>query len=448
MTRPTMLAILCLLPATALGASPVDRARDARDTANAANARIQAEADQASRPGDASAPAQPADGALDLAPPRDGSLDGARPEGSAVAADDGKGAVPPPDTYTVRPGDTLWDLSGRFLNNPWYWPKIWSYNPDITNPHWISPGNVIRFFPGAEDAPARVEPVASAPEAEVAEEEAPPPHELEEVSKADLQAPSPIADDDVVAVAGPYKIERVTARQVFAKRDTFVTERELAESGSITAAFEEKLMLSNLDKAYAKFAGAPPVKVGQTYVVYRTERPIHMPGSNELFGYQSVIIGAAKVVSVDEKAASLVITSSSDPIERGALLGPWTEKLYRPVAPRPNQRTLDGIIVATQNEVVSEIGEHHVVFVDKGKAEGVQEGNVFKVVERGDPYGRAPKKPMWDPAFPKEDVGELLVIDAKDHASTALVMRSLHELRIGDRVEMRPAAGSGGSGSN
>jgi hypothetical protein len=123
-------------------------------------------------------------------------------EGSGTAADEGRGAVPPPDTYTVRPGDTLWDLSGRFLNNPWYWPKIWSYNPDITNPHWIYPGNVLKFYPGAEEAPAQVEPVAAG-EAEAEPEPEAPVRELEDLSKADLKAPAPVEESEAVAVVGP-----------------------------------------------------------------------------------------------------------------------------------------------------------------------------------------------------------------------------------------------------
>ena len=52
-----------------------------------------------------------------------------------------------PEVYTVEKGDTLWDLCQRFLNNPWYWPKVWSYNPRITNPHWIYPGDEVYFYP-------------------------------------------------------------------------------------------------------------------------------------------------------------------------------------------------------------------------------------------------------------------------------------------------------------
>src|SRR5438132_3143000 len=53
-----------------------------------------------------------------------------------------------PEEYTIQKGDTLWDLSQKFLSNPWYWPKIWSLNPSIENPHWIYPGNKLRIVPG------------------------------------------------------------------------------------------------------------------------------------------------------------------------------------------------------------------------------------------------------------------------------------------------------------
>src|SRR5690606_19072828 len=48
-----------------------------------------------------------------------------------------------PDTHRVERGDTLWDITNRYFGNPWEWPKIWSYNPEITNPHWIYPDDSI-----------------------------------------------------------------------------------------------------------------------------------------------------------------------------------------------------------------------------------------------------------------------------------------------------------------
>src|SRR5215471_14225181 len=59
---------------------------------------------------------------------------------------DNSAAASPGQVHTVVRGDTLWDLSQHYLGTPWYWPKVWSYNPEIANPHWIYPGNQVRFF--------------------------------------------------------------------------------------------------------------------------------------------------------------------------------------------------------------------------------------------------------------------------------------------------------------
>jgi hypothetical protein len=449
MIRKHVLAVVVLAPAAVhaqLGA--LDAARNAGRVSDEGNARIERAVDAQLGQGEGPArPAAPAQAAA--APAREpGQLEVAPVEGGAAAADQGRGTVPPPDTYTVRPGDTLWDLSGRFLNNPWYWPKIWSYNPEIANPHWIEPGNVLKFFPSAEEAPGRVEPldaaaaVAAAPEPEDEAESRSAPV-LEAFSRAELNAPIP--ESDAVAVVGPYKIGYVAPKQLMARHDTFVTPAELDASGAIKAAFDEKLMLTPLDHAYATFKTAAPVQKGEVYMIYRTERPIVHPVTKELFGYQSVVIGAAKVVAVDDKAATIVITSASDGIERGALLGPWTEKPFRPVARKQNGRDVEGLIIASPVGVLTQFAEHQVVFVDRGRADGVEEGNLLNVVRSGDLAHRDPNTVPHDPSLPKETVGDLLVIDAREHASAALVVRSLTELLIGDRVEMRSAVGAGGN---
>jgi len=57
------------------------------------------------------------------------------------------------ETYIIEAGDTLWAISEKFLDSPYYWPKIWALNPYITNPHLIYPGNEIKFKFYAEDIP-------------------------------------------------------------------------------------------------------------------------------------------------------------------------------------------------------------------------------------------------------------------------------------------------------
>jgi hypothetical protein len=452
MIRTISVVVAALLPLLAGAQSQaVKAAKGAGQASDAGNLRIQKAVDAATG---ADRPADPAAAEAPEALPNSGR----RPEGSAATADQGMGAVPPPDTYTVRPGDTLWDLSGRFLNNPWYWPKVWSFNPEITNPHWIEPGNLLRFYPSQEEAPTRVEPVTGSGVAAAPAVDEPTdlegPRELEDLSRADMKAPVPVEDRDEVAVVGPYKIGYVPPRTVMIRRDSFVTPAQVEESGSIVAAFEEKMMLATSDRAYAHFKGEPPSRLGETYVIYETVGKIRHPLNGDLLGYQTRILGSAVVVAKAPKAVTLVIAQSLAPIERGALLGPWTEKPFRPVSPRAATKDLDGHIVGTRQEVLTQIAEQAVVFIDKGKADGVEDGNVFRVVRSGDPYGlpldTRQLAPPNDPELPSEVLGELMVIDAKETTSTALVMRSLRELLIGDVVEMRaagvakPDTGSGG----
>jgi hypothetical protein len=343
-----------------------------------------------------------------------------------------------PDAYTVKPGDTLWDLSSRLLNNPWYWPKIWSYNPEITNPHWIYPGNTLRFFPGTDEAPARVEPVGDvAKAAPQPADDAVPPRELEDFSRADLRKPQEFGEGDEVAVVGPYKIGRGGTRGVYTRHDSFVTRRELEESGVLSAAFEEKTYLSIHDRAYAKFSKSAPARVGDRYTIYRTDRVVTHPVTQQVFGWKSTIIGAAKVVAMDDKAVTVDIIAAFEPIERGAHLGPWAEKVVKRVEHRRNAREVRGYIIAAEQDIVTEIGEHHLVFIDKGRDDGVEEGNVFSVTRSGDPQETVPDAIMHDPSLPTEEVGALLVIDTQANASSALVVRSMRELYIGDHVEMR-----------
>jgi hypothetical protein len=424
------LAVLVPFSALAQGSSATEAARRANAAEEAATeARMKAADEQT---GEVESPAvELGNAAAQLegeAPPAPG------PEAAAPATQ----AEPSPDAYTVKPGDTLWDLSGRFLNNPWYWPKVWSYNPEISNPHFIYPGNVVRFHSGGEEGPARVEPVQQVAGGPGEDLEAP--RELEDFTRADMKKPQEFGEGDDVAVVGPYKIGYVPPKGLYARRDSFVTPRELQESGTIFASFEEKLLLSLHDRVYVRFAERAKVKPGESYVIYKTERPVRHPVTGELFGYQTTIIGVARVVAAEDKAVTADVSAAFEPIERGALVGLRLDKIVKQVQRRPNQRHMDGYIIAAQQEVISEIGEHHVVFVDKGRADGVEEGNVFTVVRSGDPYGREMNEIMRDPRLPKEDVGTLIVVDAQQTSSAALVVRSFRELYVGDKVEMRPGA--------
>jgi hypothetical protein len=350
------------------------------------------------------------------------------------------GAAPEPavESHTVQRGDTLWDLSARYLNSPWYWPKVWSYNPEIGNPHWIYPGNVVRLRPAT--------PQAGAAPAPAPEEDAVVARELEWLSVADMEKPQPHGDQDDVTVGGPYRIGYQPRGSARLRQISFVTPGQVAESGTVTGAFEDKILLTIYDRLSARFRAGVTVQPGATYMLYRTEGPVLHPVTGDLFGYKSRVLGQARVVGIEPNGATLEVTQAFEPIERGALLATWTEAVtMKAVRPRPNQRSVSGVIVVAHQQVLSAVGEHSVVFVDRGRAHGVEEGNLFTVVRAGDPYRRDTKEQVregWGSSQPTQDVGLLMVVDAQEISSAALVVRSMREIYIGDRVEMRGAAGA------
>ena len=68
-----------------------------------------------------------------------------------IVADDFQ---PNKNQHVVEDGDTLWDICEAVLGRPELWPRVWSMNPEITNPHWIYPGDIIRFEVPSEDLPS------------------------------------------------------------------------------------------------------------------------------------------------------------------------------------------------------------------------------------------------------------------------------------------------------
>jgi len=358
-------------------------------------------------------------------------MEGVSPD-SATSSGARAPGEPGQENYVIQRGDTLWDLSGKFLDSPWYWPKLWSYNPQIENPHWIYPGNPLRLAPAGAEAPARIEMVAS---------DAVPPREIDDLTRGTLDQVQMLDDEDTVTVGGLYKIGGVRPKGPAILRNSFVTASQLESSGTVVVAFEEKMILTTGDRIYGRFKDPGSVKVGQKFSVYRTEGAIIHPITNRRFGWTTVILGTARVTSVEPgKAASLVITYVNDGIERGDLIGPSVEQAQRPLFIRPNRISLDAYVIGVQPSIVTGAAEFNVVYLDKGKADGVDVGNTFEVVRAGDPLYEPVDKPLNTPGLPREVIGHVVVFDAQERASSAYVRRSIAELLVGDHVEMRPSA--------
>ncbi|HET9753218.1 MAG TPA: LysM domain-containing protein [Myxococcales bacterium] len=368
-----------------------------------------------------------------------------------------------PEEYTIQKGDTLWDLSQKFLNNPWYWPKIWSLNPGIENPHWIYPGNKLHIVPGegGPQAPAQVEEEAGL---EATARNAP---EEESGASPDVSVSPPSSPDlDVVnrnsregdaalrSVSASGKLAFIPPPVVNSRGGGLVTPEELRNAGTLEASFEEKELLATYDTAYARFKGEMPVKKGDKLLIFRPEGPIVDPVSHKTLATQTRTVGVGKVVAVDGQQATLQIERSFEEMERGDRVRPWTPEDKR-IAPKPNTADVTGRIVQAVDAGLTTYGEANQVFINRGSADGVQEGNTFEVVRHGDGLNAAGVTKAYTAGAggmramsvqtPPENVGLLLVVDAREHLSTALVVRSVRELQSGDVVEMHAAGAGGGS---
>lgn len=338
----------------------------------------------------------------------------------------------PGTVHTVVKGDTLWDLSQRYLGSPWYWPKVWSYNPKIANPHWIYPGNRVKFFSGGDDAPGEVE-SGDDKDADSGNEVA------DTGSNPDaISAESLLGEDNTVHVSGKISYQPKTAVKTI--RQGFVTENELQDTGKIVGAFAENTLLSKPDLVYLEFHRRGDVKVGDQYVVYRTLSHVWHPITGRSMGYLTELTGMVKVFNVDGEMVRGRITEAWDDMARGDRIGPASESFHAAVEPKHAEHDAKGFVVTALEPTVTLMGERALVVVDAGRAEGLQTGNSVTFTRQGDP-STSLTNPLksYDTRYPVEEIGECLAVDVKEHTTTCMIVRSLREIVPGDRFVMRAA---------
>jgi hypothetical protein len=322
---------------------------------------------------------------------------------------------PAPALHVVRSGDTLWDICFLYFNNPWEWPRIWSYNPEISNPHWIYPGDRIRLYPGGQ-APG--DGLGTAGETPAGEGE---------------DTGEPVVDAEIPGASSRQGGMRL--RQL-----TFVDQDAREAAFTIVGAVEERSLLSEGDSVYLEYPDKRPPEEGKRYTIYAETSQVRHPDGKQVIGSYARILGELQVVSVREgKRARAFITDSVDAIERGNKVGPL-QRTFTTVAPRRNKVDLQGTIVALVGEEEL-IGQNQVVFVDKGKDDGVEVGNRMFVVRRGDAYGEKrsaePEVGQDDSRFPARAIGEIVIVETGKKVSTAMVTLALREFGVGDGVMMR-----------
>lgn len=326
---------------------------------------------------------------------------------------------PIPEFHTVERGDTLWDITGRYFANPWRWPQVWGLNPQITNPHWIFPGDQVRLLPPGQAAPRSR--VISAPE----------------------------------GISTPRT--RVPSATVFLREEGWLDRAEAEAAGTIVGSPQDHMLLSEGDQAYVEFQRRTP-RPGEEYTIYQDA---HQAQGDPHAGHVVRIIGTATVEhwDRDRRIATVRITESLDGIERGERVAAIPRRL-QVVPPVTNAVDLRGRIVATVHPREL-IGQHMVVFLNRGSQHRVARGNRLFVLRRGDAWRRSlttsaaaitgtgldrdgdgnvdapPGETRADGTLPEEIVGEIQVVDVRPHSATAIVTSAITEIEVGDIVEMR-----------
>ncbi len=315
-----------------------------------------------------------------------------------------------PDTYTVKRGDTLWDISSIFLTTPWRWPELWGMNKtQIANPHLIYPGQMLRLV--KVDGRARLELAGDG--------------QPGDVLRLSPQVRDVTADGEAIASIPNRDIEP------FLSQPAVVSAGELAKYPRIVAAQEGRVFLGRGDTAYAR--GIADEKI-ERYNVFRPARPLYDPDDVERktpIAYEAFYLGTAQMAKGGE-VATLRIRESTREIGVGDRLIPISRQPVLSYVPRRPDKAIDGRIVSIYSGL-NQTGTQSVVTLNRGAKHGVEIGHVLGLLETGATILDRTSDKREFVKLPDERIGEMFVFRVFDEISYALVMRVTKPVRVGDR---------------
>ena len=219
--------------------------------------------------------------------------------------------------YVIKKGDTLWDLSQRFLEDPFLWPRLWQSNQYITNPHWIYPGNPVRFYPFEEVKGPPTRPAEIGPP-EVKPPEAKPPEAKPEVARkpAEEEKPAAVVVPPVRPPEVALKPEAVPLGEE--RWAGFLTRKEFPGIGVVVESKEPgRLLMAEGDIVYLAFKTRDPIEVGEQFTIFRISPVVKHPLTGESLGRKVSILGECKIIGAQDAMYTAHIFKSYRAIERG-----------------------------------------------------------------------------------------------------------------------------------
>jgi len=332
-------------------------------------------------------------------------------------AEDGQGAY-----YTVKKGDTLWDISKKFLNSPWYWPELWEVNSNvpIPNPHLIYPGQRIRLFrrntvDSMPKGPGQIS--AAAPQMQIYPQSLP----GTGLEPSDIEVPlggvSSLEDD----IKGKYYTYSLI------NQASFLLQEPYKAKGAIFKVQDDKEMISDGDLVFLRGMNNNTFLKNQKYTVYRMSNLIKDEKTGTIAGYQHRMLGVIEITRLEPDFVMATVISTYHPFQIGDLVMPFENRHPKVVLAQSLKGMMGTIIGSEDNETM--LGEHSVGFIDKGKIDGIMPGQQYKVFfqETAKPDPAGDKSVLLPPA----DVATLLVLFTTPISSTFLVTYSARSINIG-----------------
>lgn len=309
-----------------------------------------------------------------------------------------------PDRYTVKKGDTLWDISALFLHDPWRWPDIWYVNPQVRNPHLIYPGDVLELTYVNGKPQLRV--VAKGP------------------IKLSPRVRSTPWDGAIPTVP-------IDAIAPFLTRPYVVGENELDSAPYVVDFADEHTLGGAGMRAYVR---AIEASEPQKFDLVRKGGPYKDAETGEVLGYEALFVGSGLLKRTGDPATVAITDTVSEVLVGDRLLPVGEERRIEDFYPRPPSTTVAGAIIDVFDGV-SQIGQYQVVVLDRGARDGLEPGTVLRVDQRGetirDPVAADSRTKV---TLPDESAGLIMVFRTFDRVSFALVMEAERPMHVLDRI--------------